>query len=45
MSDSLFAFILSLGGLCAVMGAGVLWIVPRIEARDRRCEHQSHPAE
>ena len=45
MSDPIFAVILSLGGLCAIMGAGVLLIVPRIEAHEKRRAAQSHAAE
>ncbi len=45
MSDSIFAFIMSLGALCFVLGGGALVIVPRIEARERRRSAASHPAE
>ena len=45
MSDGIFAVILALGGLGAVMGIGVLLIVPRIEARERRRSAGTHPAE
>ena len=45
MSDAVFAVILALGGLGVVMGLGVLLIVPRVEAYERRRAAMSHPAE
>ena len=47
MSNAVFAVcLIALGGLGAVMGAGVLLIVPRIEAHERRrSAAAAHPAE
>ena len=45
MSDAVFAVFLALGGLGAVMGAGVLLVVPHIEAHERRRAAAAHPAE
>ena len=45
MSDPLFAFAMSLGALCLLLGGGALVIVPRLEARERRRSVASHPAE
>ena len=45
MSDSLFAFAMSLGALCLLLGGRALIIVPRIEARERRRSVVSQPAE
>ena len=45
MADPLFAFAMSLGALCLLLGGGALIIVPRIEARERSRPTQPHPAE
>ena len=39
------AWELMVGTMAIAGGLFVLWIVPRIEARERRREHQSHPAD
>jgi hypothetical protein len=45
MSDALFAFAMSLGAFCLLLGGGALVIVPRLEARERHRSSQAHPAE